>query len=331
MADNTAISWTDASWNPIHALDKETGKKGWFCTVASPGCEHCYASVLNVRLGTGHEFIMQNLRKHEFFLRALSQPLRWTRPRRIFTESMGDLFHPAVPRDITLAAIAAMLLSPHHIFQTLTKRAVEMRDMLNNFPYVEAEEALLKHAEPKDRPLFEKALESGKSARVDDPAYWWGVSAEDQRRWNERIPVLLDTRVRTRIISVEPLLSEIEGERELACRRLTKTRAMTHGETVSVLTTRGTVDENRLAPAIGWVIVGGESGRDFRPMNVGWARSMRDQCTADGVPFFFKQHSSLKPGSGDHLDGRKWHEFPDQAPWYEGTPLPVEASLLVTE
>jgi protein gp37 len=227
MSDKTGIEWTDSTWNPV------TG-----CTEVSPGCDHCYAKTFAERWRgiPGHYF------EHGFDVQLrpdkLELPLRWRKPRRIFVNSMSDLFHDDVPDDYIGKAWEVMSRCPQHTFQILTKRHGRMR-------------SLLKASTFNSPPL---------------PNVWLGVSAENQQWADIRIPALLDTPAAVRFISAEPLLGPID-----------LTRWLNGGF--------GTV-----APAdIDWVIVGGESGRGARPMHPGWARSLRDECDAAGVPFLFKQ------------------------------------------
>ena len=86
MSDNSAIEWTDATWNPIRARNRVTGKVGWFCTHASEGCRNCYAETFNRRLGTGVDYKAQLAAQVDVYVdaEALTQPMRWKRPRKIF-------------------------------------------------------------------------------------------------------------------------------------------------------------------------------------------------------------------------------------------------------
>src|SRR6476661_2487691 len=121
MSDNSKIEWTDATWNPV------TG-----CTKVSPGCDHCYALTLAERFrGTpGHYF------EHGFDVQLrpdkLDQPLRWKRPRRVFVNSMSDLFHAAIPEMYIAGVFAVMARAPQHTFQVLTKRAGRMRSLMKS-------------------------------------------------------------------------------------------------------------------------------------------------------------------------------------------------------
>lgn len=190
MSDATKIEWTDATWNPIVG-----------CSVVSPGCTNCYAMKLaGTRLA--HSAIYAGLTqaskagpvwngKARLIESALEKPLRWAKPRRIFVNSMGDLFHEAIPDSWIDAVFAIMARCPQHTFQVLTKRAARMRQY--------SERALANRLAldlPRDCwPL---------------PNVWLGVSAEDQTRWAERVPPLCATPAAIRFVSAEPLLGWID-------------------------------------------------------------------------------------------------------------------------
>lgn len=271
MSDNTSIEWCDSTWNPV------TG-----CTEVSPGCDHCYAKTFAERWrGTpGHYF------EHGFDVQLrpdkLDQPLRWRRPRRIFVNSMADLFHDAVPDEYIAKVFAIMLLAQRHTFQVLTKRHGRMRSLLNSHAFWTRVlyEALDPELPAGDRDGLQLSLHYL-------PNVWLGVSTEDQRWADIRIPALLDTPAAVRFISAEPLLGPID-----------LTPCNCHGDQTSGCARHNfgsLTDVQREAralhfPGIDWVIVGGESGPGARPMHPDWARGLRDQCTAAGVPFLFKQH-----------------------------------------
>lgn len=279
MADKSNIEWTDATWNPI------TG-----CSVVSPGCTNCYAMRLaGTRLAhhpsraglttdsksgpvwNGH------VRLNEQWL---DQPLRWRRPRRIFVCAHGDLFHPAVPDEWIDRVFAVMGECPQHTFQVLTKRAARMRE------YLTARKSAPQIAVPiTDGLLAQHPFNS----ELQPPAnIWLGVSAEDQPRADERIPHLLNTPAAVRFVSAEPLLGPLVLTATIwraADGDLCQLDALA-GE----LWASGFCDPDH-TPSLDWVIVGGESGPGARPMHPQWARDLRDQCVAAGVPFFMKQLS----------------------------------------
>ena len=239
MSDNSSIEWTDATWNPA------TG-----CTQISRGCERCYALRFSERFRgvKGHPF------EQGFDLRLwpgrLHQPLEWKRPRRIFVNSMSDLFHKDIPKTFISEVFDTMEKADWHTYQILTKRSNLMRDFVNE-RYGQA------HCPPH---------------------IWLGVSVEDRMSLS-RVEHLRQARAEVRFISVEPLLGPV-GRMNLE--------------------------------GINWVIVGGESGPRFRPMEAQWAREVRDQCVETGIALFFKQWGGRWPKAGGNLlDGKVWAQFPD--------------------
>lgn len=281
MGDKTGIEWTDATWNPVTGCDK-----------VSPGCDHCYAETFAERWrGTeGHYFANGfdvQLRPDK-----LALPLRWTKPRKVFVNSMSDLFHDKVPDEYIAKVFAVMLLAQRHTFQVLTKRHGRMRSLLNSHAFW-------------TRVLYEALDDELPAGDCDGwqlslhylPNVWLGVSTEDQQWADIRIPALLDTPAAVRWISAEPLLGPID---------LTRRQFDSDGfELTYWLTGRpywgkpepqpcpngGTIEMSALeiGPRLDWVVVGGESGPGARPMHPDWARSLRDQCAGAGVPFLFKQ------------------------------------------
>lgn len=277
MSDKTGIEWTDATWNPVTGCTK--------LSPASPGCANCYASTFAERFrGTpGHYFE----RGFDVQLRPekLDQPLRWRRPRRIFVNSMSDLFHDQVPDEYIAKVFAIMLLAQRHTFQVLTKRHGRMRALLNSHAFWTRVlyEALDPELPAGDRDGLQLSLHYL-------PNVWLGVSTENQQWADIRIPALLDTPAAVRFISAEPLLGPID---------------------LDAIPVRG--------PDLDWVIVGGESGPGARPMHPDWARGLRDQCNQTGVPFLFKQAGSVLAREwgckGKGTDPAGWPEpFPREYP-----------------
>lgn len=255
------IEWTDETWNPV------TG-----CAKVSQGCKHCYAERTWDRLSAnpktvyfGREFT--DVRCHA---ERLDQPLRWTKPRRIFVNSMSDLFHEDVPALFIADVFAVMAAAKHHTFQVLTKRPDALL-------YLLSEERTLN---------FKMAVEEALALYTDEPLIWpipnvWiGVSVEDQSTADERIPLLLQTPAAVRWISVEPLLGPINLEKSCALYRWIDPDG---------------VECSAMPRHIGWVVVGGESGAKARPMHPDWIRRLRDRCAAAGVPFLFKQWGEWAP------------------------------------
>ncbi len=170
MADNSTIEWTDATWNPVLG-----------CTKVSAGCAHCYAERFTERFRgvPGHPF------EHGFDLRPvpakLDQPRRWRRPRRIFVNSMSDLFHPQVPEAYIAEVGQVMSEVRRHTYQVLTKRHDRMRELL-----------------------------SGELAWMGKlPNVWFGVSVENRSQGLPRLDALRETPAAMRFASIEPLLEDL--------------------------------------------------------------------------------------------------------------------------
>ena len=239
MSAQSAIEWTDATWNPVRG-----------CTKISPGCAHCYAETFAERFRgvPGHPY------EQGFELRLvpekLLEPLRWPQSRMIFVNSMSDLFHEEVPDDYIEAVASVMQRANWHTYQVLTKRSTRLRDLLRT------------------------KLKTASKA----PHIWWGVSVENRRVGVPRIKDLQQASARMRFLSVEPLLEDL-GQLDLS--------------------------------GLNWMIVGGESGPGARPIKRDWVVSLKRQCRAAEVPFFFKQWGGVrKAEAGRKLNGRTYDEFP---------------------
>lgn len=302
MGDKTGIEWTDATWNPITGCDK-----------VSPGCDRCYAETFAERWrGTeGHYFE----RGFDVQLRPdkLDLPLRWTKPRKVFVNSMSDLFHNKVPDDYIARVFAVMAYAHRHTFQLLTKRHGRMRSLLSSQRFVELFDIefckVPDWAERYPDPDYAGHLMDGPLSNV-----WMGVSAEDQKRADLRIPALLDTPAAVRFVSAEPLLGSIELKQHWLhpVMRTPSPESNAIGRRIGKAHGVGFID---------WVIVGGESGPGARPMHPDWARSLRDQCESAGVAFHMKQYGehlarALKLKSRKGGDPSEWPEqFPREYPY----------------
>lgn len=272
---STKIEWTDETWNPV------TG-----CTKVSPGCDHCYAESIAHRFaGTpaypdGFDVTLRPER--------LDQPLRWQRPRRVFVNSMSDLFHRDIPDQYIARVFAVMALSPRHTFQILTKRHGRMHSLARSRDFrwkVWHSMLLLTHDRRMAMPP-----PHGTELRWPLPNVWLGVSVEDQQRADLRIPKLLDTPAAVRFLSCEPLLGPVDLAQSLAKWRPGDDQPWN-------------ADQMHARAVLHWVIVGGESGPQARPMHPEWARSLRDQCQAADVAFHFKQWGEYIP---HHAEGDSW-------------------------
>jgi protein gp37 len=360
MSDKTGIEWTDATWNPV------TG-----CTKVSPGCDNCYAETFAERWRgiPGHHF--ENGFDVQLRPDKLDQPLKWKKPRKIFVNSMSDLFHQDVPDEYIARVFAVMALTPQHTYQLLTKRHGRMRSLLSRSGFFDEVRETAHHDHYMD--LNEKWFD--RLDRRDWPLsnVWLGVSVEDQKRADLRIPALIETPAAVRFLSCEPLLGPVDlttwmpptspmqpsaapkswadwvwpefvpirvreqiqdfwsedwgrGPRAWLA-NMSEQGAPPFGAVVTMgngfgpnpepvtgryvhawnnigrlvlddgefaYTSFSTPEVRRLRN-IDWVIVGGESGRNARPMHQQWARDLRDQCQNAGVAFLFKQWGEWGP------------------------------------
>jgi len=309
MADQTHIEWTDATWNIV------TG-----CSVVSPGCTNCYAMKLaGTRLQ--HHPSRAGLTASSkagpvwtgevrFNAQWLDQPLRWARPRMIFVAAHGDLFHDGVTDDQLDQIFAVMALCQQHTFQVLTKRPLRMQNYIGQM--LRGERSIGNAALDITPGGSERARAAFRddSIEIEDgapipyiplPNVWLGVSAEDQIRADERIPALLATPAAVRWVSAEPLLGSIRF-RGVSDDRQRQWDWLT-GETGVMYRDGPDFD---VGPRIDWVVAGGESGPGARPMHPDWARSLRDQCAAAGVPFLFKQWGAHLAVEWDYVDEFGW-------------------------
>jgi protein gp37 len=293
MSATTGIEWTDATWNPV------TG-----CDEVSPGCDNCYAKTFAERFrGTPGHYFEQGF---DVVLRPgkLTLPLSWKKPKRVFVNSMSDLFHKDVPDDYIAQVFAVMGATPQHTYQVLTKRHGRMRSLLRS----DAFRALTKDAHVKMQldgalPYRPLVINAWPLKNV-----WLGVSVEDQQRANLRVPALLETPAAKRFLSCEPLLGSVWLRHWLPVSLCDACEA----DMEAPMCAPCYADFN--ANHVDWVIVGGESGAGYRSMELGWARSLRDQCADAGVPFLFKQVGGRTPKAGGReLDGRTHDEFPESA------------------
>jgi protein gp37 len=252
----TKIDWADYVWNPV------TG-----CTKVSAGCKNCYAERHANRFWGERKFT--DVICHED---RLDQPLHIKKPGRVFVNSMSDLFHPDVPDDFILGVFIAIYKNPKHTYIILTKRPERMLSRVKELEkYFPIEYLPIKYL-------------------------WLGVSVEDQKTADERIPILLQTPAAVRFVSYEPALGEVDISKYLI------TKFYNKGPEYSPITVK----------SIDWVIMGCESGPYRRPMDIDWARSMRTQCQAANVPFFLKQMDVAgKVVKMPELDGKVWDQYPE--------------------
>ncbi|MGA5508927.1 phage Gp37/Gp68 family protein [Streptomyces umbrinus] len=259
----------------------------------------------------------------------LKLPMTWRTPRRIFIDSMSDLFHQDIPDTYIARVFAVMALTPHHTYQVLSKRHGRMRSVLQDpctcgnghVPGTHFRSAMawaVSKANPNRIPgVPEDAEQQVWNAAWPLPNVWLGVSVEDQKWADIRIPALLGTPAAVRFLSCEPLLGPVNLKRAV----ITMGSERGHGLTASYVHAAGCC-ENGLH-GIDWVIAGGESGPRARPMHPQWARHLRDQCKWAGVPYFLKQWGEFAPEDHGHdrgrvalidTQGRNWTERETPAP-----------------
>jgi protein gp37 len=291
MSAITGIEWTDRTWNPTVGCDR-----------VSPGCARCYAKTLHDRrheaVGRGAKLARQYSQPFEtvqLMPGRLSDPLGWRKPARVFVNSVSDLFHDDVPDEFIARVFAVMALAWQHTFQVLTKRPARMREWvrgvtLDSLASVGMREALAKYGPVLSGRDDAWIARNGDAVREQFttwplPNVWLGVSVENQRWADERIPLLMQTPAAKRFLSCEPLLGPVDLRWHLSS----------------------------VWPGIDWVIVGGESGNGAREMRPEWAQAIRDECTAHDVAFFFKQWGGERDKRGHDaalLDGVQHHSFP---------------------
>jgi protein gp37 len=304
MAQNSKIEWTDCTWNPTSG-----------CRAYSPGCANCYAAAMTYRLESmgqkkyaaltvlqpsGRRHFNGEVRPDES---SLGLPFGWKKPRRVFVNSMSDLFYgddadrracesagiefKPVPFEFIDRVFAVMALTPQHTYQILTKRADRMAEYFNHSRDVmgfKTDErvgyaiAMLRGLDPGPR-VGQWPLRN----------VWLGTSVENQKTADERIPHLLKCPAAVRFLSAEPLLGALDLRMHLHKRGCPEHPS--DGTKVAICGCTGCRRDR-----IHWVIVGGESGPNARPMHPDWARSIRDQCQQARVPFFFKQWGEWTPG-----------------------------------
>jgi protein gp37 len=240
MAIDSHIEWTEATWNP------STG-----CTKISPGCKNCYAERLTKRLKAMGQRKYQSGFEYREHPNEIELPLKWKTPKKIFVNSMSDLFHKNSNLEFVGRCFFTMIQADWHTYQILTKRPDKMKEFselfLNYFGY-------------------------------DIPSHiWMGVSVENQD-YVGRIDQLRKVRCNTRFVSFEPLLGPIKN-----------------------------VDLQN----IDWVIIGGESGYGFRPIQKDWIIDLIKQCRKQRVVVFFKQWGGVRAKSGGRLlNGKTYDEYP---------------------
>lgn len=307
----TTIAWTSETWNPIRAVNRITGKVGWYCQKVSPGCKNCYAQAMNRYRGNGRKYDVAGAENLHIGISvdALEKPLKWKKGRRVFVCSMTDLFLEQHTDEMIDQVFAVMALASQHTFQVLTKRPERMQEYLAGWS-----EGGMTRVDVLKNEGERYALATGRGSIIDIetsegtrpwplPNVWLGVSAEDQQRAEERIPFLLETPAAVRWVSYEPALGPINFE------KIGKFR----NEDLSALEECvGHVERAKLD----WVVVGGESGPGARPFTPGWAMDVINQCRPIGMEtkVFVKQMGSViaKRDGYKNSKGEDPSEWPEQ-------------------
>ncbi|HEY9610488.1 phage Gp37/Gp68 family protein [Allocoleopsis sp.] len=268
------IEWTDATYNPIVG-----------CSRISPECDRCYASVAaaSPRLQQFPQY--QAVAKWDgtvqFVESQWKKPLGWRQPKRIFVCSMSDLFHENVPDEWRDRVFAVAAIAAHHTYQILTKRTQRMVDYFSQ-PDLGKRWAKIIEEELMSSPCIGHLLDDLEEDFLLDNV-WLGTTAGCQNSVRDRVPLLssLTEQGWTTFVSAEPLLEELHMGFDFPGYKVSQ------------------------------VITGAESGKGARVMDENWVRSLRDQCVAHDVAFFYKQDFIKgKKVSLPELDGQQWAQFP---------------------
>lgn len=273
MSDGTKISWSDATWNPVSG-----------CSKVSEGCTNCYIDrtppfrMAHRRFNGRETGATTGVLLHSD---RLGVPMKWRKPRMIFVCSLADLFQDEVPDRYIADVFAVISIAAQHVFQVLTKRHARLRSLLNS-------------------PQFWALVDGARKVRGHEPLpgeaphilenAWIGVSTENQKWADIRIPALLQTPAAVRWISAEPLLGPISLRGWIE---------------------RTPVEDGGYPAYLDWAVIGGESGPLARPMHPDWARGLRDECVAAGAAYHFKQHGEyVSPDEIDiaGMDDVAWNE-----------------------
>lgn len=315
------IEWTDTTWNPVRG-----------CSLVSAGCEHCYAMKQAHRMshpGGAYEGLTEigpnGVRwngKIKLVESELAKPLRMKKPQKIFVNSMSDLFHPDVPFEFIDKVMAVIALCPQHTFIVLTKRPERMAEYFNDNSTVRSTtrgDSLISY--------WKKFPPKGIAAICLEhytfplPNLWLGVSVEDQKTADARIPKLLATPAAVRFVSYEPALGPVDFAEIYS--GITRESVLApecwgdcncdglYGFDPGCRYNGG---DGALTRKLDWIIMGGESGPGARPMHPDWAQDVRDQCKDAGVPFFFKQWGEWVPMC-DAI-ARGFRPIKSRTPWH---------------
>lgn len=296
MGDKTGIQWTDATWNFVRG-----------CKRKSPGCKNCYAEVVANRFsGPGQPF--EGLitvgkkgprwnNKVTLVPEKMDQPLRWTRKRMIFVNSVSDLFHENIPFEFIAASFGVMAEADKHVFQILTKRSERA---VVFFDWLRAE------ANARGTTVVDVCLDEAvkvtkrKKMTKDHPSWpltnvWLGVSTENQEMADERIPVLLNLPAAVRWVSYEPALESVSFS--------------------GWLPNQPAKSGSNIGATIDWIVVGGESGSGARKFDWNWAKNTVLQCRNTTTKVFVKQMGSNADMAGAGVSPLESRKGGDMSEW----------------
>jgi protein gp37 len=285
MGDKTGIQWTDATWNPLRG-----------CSRVSKGCENCYAEKVAHRFsgsGQPYEGLIALGKKGarwngkiSLVPEKLNDPLRWTRPRMVFVNSMSDLFHENVSNEYIAAVFGVMAAAKTHTFQVLTKRP---QRMLKWFDWIEEKRRVQKDPLSTVQCVYEAQQHSccngftGYSTPWPLKNVWLGVSCEDQETADSRMPLLMECPAIVRWASFEPAL--------------------------------GPANFN-LWP-LDWIVVGGESGPGSRSFDWRWAQNVVENARGTGTRVFVKQLGSKPVLTNSGIASIKDYKGSNMSEWPE--------------
>jgi len=297
MSENSKIEWTDHTFNP------------WIgCTKVSPGCANCYAETLmdtrygRVKWGKGNprqrtsdenwklplkwnkHAIVDSVTPVSVFCPGDGELIKTRRPR-VFCASLADWLDNEVPIEWLASLLDLIRQTPNLDWLLLTKRPENFARVEEAGRRLESDSNWDKLA--KDHPAVALHAWIGDWTVLRKPPenVWIGTTVEDQQRADERIPALLRIPAKARFLSCEPLLGPVD------------LKFAHDAETLDCIKGGFPVFGPIPTERIHWVICGGESGKDARPMHPEWARSLWTQCARAGVPFFFKQWGTWQPAA----------------------------------
>lgn len=314
----TTIEWTNETWNPTTGCDR-----------ISPGCDRCYALPMAKRLKGMEQARGAANPKYQtdgdprtsgpgFGITvhpdSLTEPLRWKKPRKVFVNSMSDLFHARVPREFLVRVFAVMAATPQHTYQILTKRPERAARILTDLcrcgtghPPGEHFRSSMEWAATSHSPTYVPGLEHGIYHRSGWPLpnVWIGTSVENQKYADLRIPALVDTPAAVRFLSCEPLLGPVR----LAHQDHSGHERDYDGDFICLDCSTDeehvpwrTVDNPALD--IDWVIIGGESGPGARPFDPQWAADLITDARLVGAAPFVKQLGSAWARTNNASDAK---------------------------